>query len=94
MVLVFSQNANASPQIIREVERAVSKGLTIMPLRIEDVLPARNLEYFLGTPHWLDAISPPLEEHLEYLAETGRRRTSFAHLCVCHGHPWWFRRRQ
>jgi hypothetical protein len=70
MVLVFSQNANASPQIIREVERAVSKGLTIMPLRIEDVLPARNLEYFLGTPHWLDAISPPLENHLEYLAET------------------------
>ena len=70
MVLVFSANANASPQIIREVERAVSKGLTIMPLRIEDVAPGRNLEYFLGTPHWLDAITPPLERHLEYLTDT------------------------
>jgi len=70
MVLVFSARANASRQIIREVERAVSKGLTIIPLRIEDVVPGRNLEYFLGTPHWLDAMSPPLERHLTYLCET------------------------
>ncbi len=70
MVLVFSARANASPQITREVERAVSKGLTIIPLRIEQVQPGRNLEYFLGTPHWLDAMTPPLERHLDYLAET------------------------
>ncbi|HWC29017.1 MAG TPA: toll/interleukin-1 receptor domain-containing protein [Dehalococcoidia bacterium] len=70
MVLVFSARANASRQIIREVERAVSKGLTIIPLRIEEVVPGRNLEYFLGTPHWLDAMTPPLERHLTYLCET------------------------
>jgi hypothetical protein len=70
MVLVFSAQTNASRQIVREVERAVNKGLTIVTLRIEDVPPARNLEYFLGTPHWLDAITPPLERHLEYLSET------------------------
>jgi hypothetical protein len=34
------------------------------------VVPGRNLEYFLGTPHWLDAMSPPLERHLAYLTET------------------------
>jgi hypothetical protein len=70
MVLVFSSNANASPQISREVERAVSKGLPIIPFRIEDVVPGRNLEYFLSTPHWLDAMTPPLEAHLSYLTET------------------------
>jgi len=28
------------------------------------------MEYFLGAPHWLDAVTPPLERHLEYLANT------------------------
>jgi hypothetical protein len=69
MVLVFSHNANASPHIKREVERAVHRGLVIVPFRIEAVLPEASLEYFLGTPHWLDAMTPPLEAHLERLAE-------------------------
>lgn len=37
MVLIFSANANASRQISREVERAVAKGVTIVPFRIQDV---------------------------------------------------------
>ena len=60
-------NANQSQQIKREVERAVSKGVVIIPLRVEDVVPERSLEYFLSTPHWLDAFTPPLERHLQYL---------------------------
>jgi hypothetical protein len=70
MVLVFSANANASPQIEREVERALNKEVPIIPLRIEAVTPGKSLEYFLGTPHWLDAITPPFEQHLEYIAQT------------------------
>jgi hypothetical protein len=73
MVLVFSANANASPQIKREVERAVSKGVPVIPLRIENVLPTKSLEYFISTPHWLDAFSPPLERHLAYLADVLKR---------------------
>lgn len=69
MVLVFSRSANSSPHIKREVERAVHRGLVIIPFRIDDVLPEASLEYFLGTPHWLDALTPPLEAHLERLAE-------------------------
>ena len=67
-VLVFSSNANASPQIKREVERAINRGIPVVPFRIENVLPTKSLEYFLSTPHWLDAFSPPLEQHLNYLA--------------------------
>ena len=69
LVLVFSSHANASPQIKREVERAVNKGIPIIPLRIEDVAPTKSLEYFISTPHWLDAYNPPLERHLTYLAD-------------------------
>jgi len=70
MVLIFSGNANASQQVKREVERVVNRGLPIIPVRIEDVLPSQALEYFLSTPHWLDAFTPPLERHLEHLAAT------------------------
>jgi lipoprotein NlpI len=72
-VLVFSAHANESRQIKREVERAVNRGIPIIPLRIEDVAPARSLEYFISTPHWLDAFSPPLQKHLTYLAEIVQR---------------------
>ena len=71
-VLVFSQNANASVQIKREVERAINRGIPVIPLRIENVMPEKSLEYFLSTPHWLDAYSPPLEQHLNYLAQVIR----------------------
>jgi hypothetical protein len=70
MVLVFTTNANESPQIRREVERAVNRGVAILPMRIEDILPGRALEYFIGNVHWLDAMTPPLESHLQNLAGT------------------------
>ncbi len=68
-VLVFSQHANTSPQILREVERAVHMGLPIIPFRIEDVVPERSLEYFMSVPHWLDALSPPVEAHIVRLGD-------------------------
>lgn len=70
MILVFSSNANKSAQITHEVERAVHKGLPIIPFRIEDITPSKSLEFFISTPHWLDALSPPLEQHLGRLADT------------------------
>jgi TIR domain len=70
MVLVFTSGANTSPQIRREVERAVNRGVVVVPLRVENVLPGRALEYFIGNVHWLDALTPPLEKHLEHLAGT------------------------
>jgi WD40 repeat protein len=70
MVLVFSKNANDSPQIRKEVERAVNKGVIVVPLRIEDVVPTESLEYFMSNVHWLDALTPPLAQHLDHLAGT------------------------
>jgi hypothetical protein len=69
-ILVFSANANKSPQVVHEVERAVSKGIPVLPVRIEDVLPSKSMEYFISTTHWLDALTPPLEQHLQRLADT------------------------
>jgi hypothetical protein len=68
MVLIFSDNANTSGQIAREVECAASHGVTIVPIRTQDVAPVRTLQYFLSNIHWLDALSPPLERRLQEIA--------------------------
>jgi TIR domain len=70
MVLILSSHSNDSEQIKREVERAVHQGLAVLPFRIEDVVPSKTLEFFISTQHWLDAMSPPLEDHLAHLADT------------------------
>lgn len=72
MVLVFSSQANVSVHIKREVERAVNAGLPIIPVRIEDEVPKGALEYFLSTPHWLDAFTGEMAEHLEQLVKITR----------------------
>src|SRR5260221_2238702 len=72
MMLIFSSKANRSNQVKREVELAVHHGIPIIPFRIEDVPPNRALEYFISAPHWLDALTPPLEQHLKHLASTIR----------------------
>jgi hypothetical protein len=73
LVLVFSSRSNVSPHVMREVERAVNKRIPIIPLRIEDVPLSPSMEYFVSTPQWLDALTPPLEPHLERLADTVAR---------------------
>jgi len=70
MVLVFSSGANQSPQVLREVERAVSRGLPILPLRIENVPPSEAMEFYIASRHWLDALTVPLEQHLVRLCDT------------------------
>jgi ABC-type amino acid transport substrate-binding protein len=69
MVVIFSKHSNGSPQVMREIERAVNKGLSIIPFRVEAVVPSKDLEYFISSCHWLDAMSPPLEERIGELAE-------------------------
>ncbi len=70
MVLIFSGHANASAQVRREVERAISQGMTVLPLRVEDVRPKGAMEYALSNTHWLDAFTPPVERQLEVLARS------------------------
>ena len=68
MVLVFSSHSNNSQQVGREVKLAFERGLTVMPFRIEDVKPGEDLEYYMTSVHWLDALTEPMEHHIERLA--------------------------
>ena len=68
-VLVYSSNSNNSKQVIREVDRAVHIGLPVINLRLEDVPMSKELEYYLSSVHWLDAMTLPLEEHIQQLCD-------------------------
>jgi adenylate cyclase len=72
-VVIFSASANTSPHVRREVERAVSAERTIIPFRVEDVMPTGAMEYALASTHWLDATSAPLAPHVANLVATVRR---------------------
>ncbi len=54
IVLLMSKASNASPHVLREVERAVSKNIPILVYKLEDVELSKSLEYFLMTHQWIN----------------------------------------
>lgn len=70
MVLIFSGHSNNSEQVLREVQLAADSHLHIIQFRIEDIAANDDLKYFLSIPHWLDAINPPLKNHLARLVSS------------------------
>jgi hypothetical protein len=73
MLLVFSEHANKSDQVMREVERAVAKKKPVVPLRIDAEAMRKDFEYFLASCHWVDATEGTLESHLDRLTKRVRR---------------------
>jgi hypothetical protein len=69
-ILILSKGSNTSQQVLREVGEAMEKGIPAIPFRIDDVEPSREMRYYIRGIHWLDAITPPLERHLQILADT------------------------
>lgn len=67
LVLLLSNAANGSQFVKREVERAVTKGRPVIPVRIEDVLPSPGLELFVSSTHWIDAFSGPWSDDMDQL---------------------------
>lgn len=72
MVLVFSTHANASEMVMREVTQAAKHRLWILPVRVEDTKPTGGMDFYLADRHWLDAVTPSLEAHLERIRDQVR----------------------
>ena len=62
MILIVSNRSNKSPQVRREVERAVSMGVTIIPLIIEKIELSKWMQYYVSAHQWIDASSVPIED--------------------------------
>ncbi|HVH28297.1 MAG TPA: toll/interleukin-1 receptor domain-containing protein [Vicinamibacterales bacterium] len=76
LVLVLSAAANESKFVSREVERAVTKGDPVIPVRIENVMPSTALELFVSATHWIDAWSGDFAAHMDRLVRDLAERPS------------------
>jgi hypothetical protein len=68
-LVILSEESNSSPQVRREVERAVSKDLTILTFRIDNTILSKAMEYYLSNRHWLDASKVVFSNQLHSLSE-------------------------
>ncbi len=77
MVLLMSNAANASPHVLREVERAVSKNVPILVYKLEDVVLSKSMEYFLMAHQWVNVERPgDYSEVLKFAGELEKREVS------------------
>ena len=65
MVLLLSKESVASPHVLREIERAVSKNIPIIVYKYEEVELTKSLEYFLMTHQWITTPKSDYKDILE-----------------------------
>jgi hypothetical protein len=70
MVFIFSKSSNSSSHVIRELMRAVTSNILIIPFRIEDILPTKDMDYLINIAQWFNAMPPPAQQHFSKLTET------------------------
>lgn len=58
-LLLLSKQADASPHVLREVERACSKGIPIFVYKLEDFQLSKAMEYFIMTHQWVNHDTDP-----------------------------------
>jgi Tfp pilus assembly protein PilF len=81
MLLIFSDLCNDSEYIRREVTFAGESHKTVIPFRIEDVLPRRGLRVRLSDLHWIDGFvsrERAIEEVLKTFSSFGSAETAIA----------------
>src|ERR1700689_2266188 len=67
MLLVFTSNANNSDEIKKELVLAGRNRVTVVPVRVEDVVPSDAFSYEFATRQWIDLFKD-WEREIEQLA--------------------------
>ncbi len=73
LILILSKNSVDSKHVLREVERASSKGHSVVGFKIDMAPISADLEYFLNTSQWLDASDTGIERALPRLIDAVKR---------------------
>jgi basic membrane protein A len=68
-LIIFSGNANRSQRVLDELNFAVTKEITILPFRIENLEPDGAMGLHLSSRHWLNAYEPSWESHIRKLVK-------------------------
>jgi hypothetical protein len=67
-LLLLTNESNLSSAVQNEVERAFGYQKTIIPVRISDVKPGKEIEFFVSNAQWVDAIYQPLKRRMDQVA--------------------------
>ena len=73
MVLVWSAHSMSSLGVSKELTLAMQGMLTVVPFRIENVLPVGDWKYHLANIHWMDAYAGDVADHYDSLSKYVRR---------------------
>jgi hypothetical protein len=68
VVVVLSENADAASHLEREIAHAFYARRMMIPFRLAESLPRREILFYLGDVPWCNSSNPPTEEDLESLA--------------------------
>ena len=68
-LMIFS-GAAGSPQLRGEAAQAAAQGLPLVVLRVTDAELGSDLEPLLRSAQRVDALTPPIAPHLDYLGDT------------------------
>ncbi|MDQ1422318.1 MAG: hypothetical protein QOJ52_4280 [Acidimicrobiaceae bacterium] len=72
VVLAFSANANASPEVSKELSLASAFKISVIPVRMTEAVPHGAFLYELSTRQWIDAFNK-WDSALELLVSTAKR---------------------
>jgi hypothetical protein len=87
VVLLLSNNANASKDILGEVNCAAANRVQIVTVRIAETKPSDALGYYIGASQWLDAFPPKPGHNSRNLAKTIRASLLRASSPLPHSSP-------
>jgi len=63
-VVIISKHSIESPEVTKEVTEATRSCEYILPFKIDEEMLNPRLQYHLGPCHWLDAVTPPMEQRI------------------------------
>lgn len=68
-VIVVSEHAVQSNEVAKEITLATRVSNYIFPFRVDDSILDSRMTYHLAAFHWIDAVTPPMEQRLQELAD-------------------------
>ena len=66
-VVIVSHNSIVSAEVTKEIAEATRSCRYILPFKVDNEMLNDRMRYHLGPCHWLDAVTPPLEQHISEL---------------------------
>jgi len=76
LVLLFTENANGSEHVLREIDLAVKQKVPILPVRLDHTPLRREFEYYINVAHWIAAAEVEIAPLLARITDRCRKLLS------------------